>query len=560
MQVQEYAYAAQLDGAVHPELAKLAAAGTYGQNPGNIARDITRDFLHESKIPMTHMVEVSARDPKTSKPDDVLAGVFLPHLMFHSLQAYDIFDEVFGIEDIESFWQGVHRVADPRLGHYHFERQNPDWDKKYIPCFVHGDAAPFQQRDSLMAWVWGSLLSTMSSVDCSLMASCFPKLCTMDDDDDEETWSAIWMWLQWSFQACFEGLHPMQDPFGNDFPKGSVFAKLKGTPLNDRGFKVCVWILQGDHEHFSNTLGLPHWSTAAPCWDCNTETRHQALTWKKLKLQPGGWVPKTMAQAILDRPSHPVFRVEGVTEKTCGHDVLHVLYCKGVLSHLLGSTLHTMLWPRRGRQTVAPAARLATIFDRVCQLYSERKTPTRLTNLHIKMFTDEAKPWVTHPFLKVKGSECRHLLPIITIISGEIGTGSEHDNKRTLALTAITRFCQHLDDCDTFLTDGQATLALQLCEEFFEHYIWLQEWATREGRETYHSTIKFHMLHHIALCARFLNPKVLWCFKAEDNIGKLAIMAHSVSFGVKSTHLSTKLCAKYREFLHFRLTRGEQDW
>ena len=42
MAIQEIAHLALLDGANHAELALLAQAGNFGENPGNIHRDIVR--------------------------------------------------------------------------------------------------------------------------------------------------------------------------------------------------------------------------------------------------------------------------------------------------------------------------------------------------------------------------------------------------------------------------------------------------------------------------------------------------------------------------------------
>ena len=208
---------------------------------------------------------------------------------------------------------------------------------------------------------------------------------------------------------------------------------------------------------------------------------------------------------------------------------------------------------------MTPQRRLDIIFNRAQQLYKERHTPTRLTNLKIEMLSNADKPWADVPFLKVKGAECKHFLPVLAIIAKEVSTGSQHDEHKAKALELISEFCEFLDSKGMFLQPAEALHVISLIDRFFEQITWLHDWAVSEDRLAYHVTIKFHMLHHLALAARYLNPMYYWCFKAEDNIGKLAIMAHSVSMGVKSTNLSSKLCDKYKDFLHFRFTRGDQD-
>ena len=232
-----------------------------------------------------------------------------------------------------------------------------------------------------------------------------------------------------------------------------------------------------------------------------------------------------------------------------------MLFCKGLLSHLLGSALHTMIWPQPGRQSVAPPTRLAAIFDRIQQLYVENNATTRVTNLKLSMFTDPAKPWQDWPFLKVKGSECKHLLACVATVSAELAQGTDHDHHRTEALKAVSAFVALLDEAATVPSRAHADRAVALMQQFFQHYCWLNSWASAQGRFAYHITIKAHMADHLAENARFLNPTVVWCFKAEHNVGEISEMAHSVSMGVRSTHISTKLSKKYRQFLHFRLTR-----
>ena len=35
-----------------------------------------------------------------------------------------------------------------------------------------------------------------------------------------------------------------------------------------QGTRFCIWLLGGDHEHFSNCLKLPHWNKPMWCWEC----------------------------------------------------------------------------------------------------------------------------------------------------------------------------------------------------------------------------------------------------------------------------------------------------
>ena len=230
------------------------------------------------------------------------------------------------------------------------------------------------------------------------------------------------------------------------------------------------------------------------------------------------------------------------------------MLCLSCLGHLLGSCMHTMVWPQKGRQAVPPQQRMGMIFKRVQELYIQFNSGTRVTNLKLSMFTHEDKPWADWAFLKTKGSETKHLLPCICQISKELCSGSSEDQRRTAALEAIHKFVRILDVCPMFLDTAQANAAEAYIEEFLGHYAWLHQWAERAERYCYHITVKFHMLCHLAIMARYLNPAKTWNFKCEDAVGKLSTMGHSVMMGVLTTNLSIKLAAKYRQFLHFRFT------
>ena len=65
----------------------------------------------------------------------------------------------------------------------------------------------------------------------------------------------------------------------------------------------------------------------------------------------------------------------------------------------------------------------------------------------------------------------------------------------------------------------------------------------------------------MTLQAKYCNPRLTWCFRSEDFVGRISRMTHSVCMGVKSTHLSAKVGAKCRHFLHLSMERSvEEDW
>jgi hypothetical protein len=80
-----------------------------------------------------------------------------------------------------------------------------------------------------------------------------------------------------------------------------------------------------------------------------------------------------------------------------------------------------------------------------------------------------------------------------------------------------------------------------------------------EGRKNFNIVMKSHTFQHLVENSKFLNPKTHWTFSSEDFVGKISIVASSVSPGVSSTKISAKLAPKYRVLLHFLLTREGMD-
>ena len=560
--IQKIAHCAILDGASHPELIALAKCGDFGQHQGNVARDVQKTFVAEVSIAPATSVSVPAIDPKTSQETQVEASFFLPHLMFWSLMAFYNTEAtiMFALDKIEHFWANVVANGDPKLVD-HPILSVPDFMSRFIHLFVHGDGVEYHDRDSMMVYSWGALLSAGSSMDTSLLLAMWPKSCTVKGARDfvGGTWHHILLWLAWSFNALFDGRHPTKDPFGMQFPENSLMESLAGKPLCASGHRCVLWAIEGDQDFFANTLKLPHWKNPMPCWGCDCDTRDAEKTWLSFKPGQQGWIAKAASQARATLLSqHPFFKIHGTTSLMVAQDALHILFCKGVLSHLLGSVLHSMTWSQGpGRQAAPPSDRLASIFSRVQKLYVEFGTSTRLTNLRLSMFTSPDKPHADYAFLNVKGSEAKHLLKPLTVISLQDCKNTDFDRRRAACLVEMNHIVEIMDHADIFLTAEEQSHLEAALLKFLGHYSWLNSFCVRENRYLFHMVIKFHMLHHLVLDAKYLNPRMYWCFKGEDYVGRISTLAHSVSMGVRSTMISQKATAKYRHWLHLKLTRGD---
>jgi hypothetical protein len=545
--VQRTAMAAMLDGCSHEEVAHLASFGAFGLQDGNATRDIRRHYSKGCLIPEPHIVRCPIWSPSAAKVEEEDVAMFLPHKLFGSLAEYGEFDRLMGVSRLEAFWDAV-LPNDPRLYFLlHEQGLVKDALRKYIPLFLHGDGVEFVDDGSIMVWHTGSILSIGDSMDSSLLLAAFPKKCTLLPKDNKDkrlsTWKPICEALATSFELAFKG----QDE--------------KGKPLHPQGYKFVVWTLTGDHEHFSNNLNLPHWQKNNWCWQCDACQGIKAdptKDGKEFREQLSNCVPRTMEAERANRLScHPFFTIPGVSTFTVEHDALHALFCHGLAAHALGSIIHGWLWPgdRGQNDKVEVRNRLADLWVDIQRGYKEKESPMRLSGLRLTMICDPDKPFQDWPSLKGKGSELKHLVPVILDIAIARSNGSDYDLHAIGAFTALTMFSQLIDDSDMVPTPEIAETARHLMQQFLLHNQWLNRFCIGKGVKKWHVVYKHHMAKHLAYNFQFLSPRFSWCFKAEDFVGRMSRLAHSCTFGVRTSRLTLKFMAKYRLMLHVRFTR-----
>ena len=175
--IQELAHLAQIGGCAHEEVATIARAGNFGENPG---------ILHQG-IDECILFEVPCLDPKTSKESVTTVQVFLPHSMFSALaENYPRkWEQFFCTHDLAAFWSQVEAKKDQRLKGRPLTK-GERWQETTVPLFCHGDGAEFQTRDSLMIYSFGSFQNLLASLDSHLLMACFPKSCTTP-----QTWQPL---------------------------------------------------------------------------------------------------------------------------------------------------------------------------------------------------------------------------------------------------------------------------------------------------------------------------------------------------------------------------------
>ena len=152
-----------------------------------------------------------------------------------------------------------------------------------------------------------------------------------------------------------------------------------------------VWSIIGDHEYFSNTLGLPHLSSHYPCWECDAENFTPCTFgkgYKEICLEKQKFDVYTNENCLVDPWSdHSLFKVPGTSSCMVRGDPLHVLLCKVLYSHLMGGILHYLCYYEGPgvRTAKKPTERLPVLFSQVQVHYTQQQCKNMLTNLRLSM-------------------------------------------------------------------------------------------------------------------------------------------------------------------------------
>jgi hypothetical protein len=99
------------DGASHPEIAELAALGSFGIWKSNVHGQLSKRYLSGCTAPVADCIRVAALDPKTLATCVSDCYIMAPHEWFGWLfGAFPAdFDQLFLASPLQTFWQGVRR-------------------------------------------------------------------------------------------------------------------------------------------------------------------------------------------------------------------------------------------------------------------------------------------------------------------------------------------------------------------------------------------------------------------------------------------------------------------
>ena len=161
----------------------------------------------------------------------------------------------------------------------------------------------------------------------------------------------------------------------------------------------------------------------------------------------------------------------------------------------------------------------------------------------------------THfPSLKGKAAEIRALLgPMLSACDEFLGEDTMQKRQIKLMLRCAVKMEDILDEhqleyklppgaADDF---NQAAVAfVQLNTSLGKHFHAHPD-VPEAQRVLLNHTIKFHYLLHLGILARYMNPRLAWCYSGEDLMMKVKQIVQSCHRGLPGHAIPTKAMRKY---------------
>ena len=137
----------------------------------------------------------------------------------------------------------------------------------------------------------------------------------------------------------------------------------------------------------------------------------------------------------------------------------------------------------------------------------------------------------------------------------ELDTGSARDAHRLRCFESLSFIYKSCTSNGWLIPGPEADELLEHCDRFLVHYNWLSTNAIASLRLDYNPVGKFHHCWHICDHAKFLNPKVGWCFQFEDFVGEMIKCARGCMHGTPLRLVGRKCLENWLLVLQLRLRR-----
>lgn len=356
-----------------------------------------------------------------------------------------------------------------------------------------------------------------------------------------------------------------------DIAPNSFYALMAGKPLAGKtprnGFVFVLWRLQGDRDFFSEDYGLPRFNVAKPCPCCPAEqSDSRVMPWNDFR-RTATWIQNIYSNRdwrLLFPIAHCICSSQpGVGIETLAMDYMHDKHL-GFDTYFLSAVLITLVYYMLPK---TPSENLADVWKALDDWYhsdeGKRFSHNSFRHLTLKMFCNPSDLFENPPHLKGRAAEISSLTPALyhcfRAYMQNDHPDIEHHKKIRLCLRKSARLEEILLENREFdaLPDVEALDFENTTFDMLAVYTMLNDEALKMiiPRRMFNITMKCHGLAHIAVNAKYINPRHGWCYGGEDLMNKMKSLAASCTKSRSIFKVWAKMNSKYLFAMHYEFTR-----
>jgi hypothetical protein len=243
---------------------------------------------------------------------------------------------------------------------------------------------------------------------------------------------------------------------------------------------------------------------------------------------------------------HPMQQLPGIHHHSFLVDWLHTVDW-GVTAHFIGNLIYDIVYQKLSHMHRNTA--VAEIRDIVMKPTVHGST---LSHFDLGNFTNPKKHLATYPVLcHMKAAHVRGLVPNARDLALKYhNTGSNHDRHVLKAARALDTVYTIMHSSPLFIPPDVYRDLVEAATSFLLSYNWLAQESHIANKKMWSLVPKHHYFAHLIEQAKFCNPRAVWCYGAEDFVGRASCLAQSCTRGSPGPLVISKMIAKYRIAKH----------
>lgn len=351
----------------------------------------------------------------------------------------------------------------------------------------------------------------------------------------------------WTPEILFRLLHLECLPLKSHprYDKASVSGKRALKQLASGHYGV-LWGVLGDLDYMNKVLLLPKSTLASgPCSLCKC-TGSGPLAWTDFR-KTAGWrgVQWTAAEWRVwpGRSKSPLFDYPNFSPWNICMDWLHAKYL-GLDQLVYGSILSLLCYHVMAPKGT-PQYCLGLVWTEIQRCYKMWDTPCRYRYLNRLSMFQRRTP--QYPKLRGKGAEIKYLCrPLLSV-------WEKFSNPQLKIHKLIHLYLKINCEVEEMLITHKMEMSLPSeeaakFEELVEHMLLVLTSIADHfiGDKLFGLTQKAHFIQHLALLAKYLNPRVVWCFMGEDHQKRMSGLAKTCVKGQQAGQTIFKMLHRYR--------------